>query len=78
MRTIRASEIGVYLFCQRAWWYAKTGAPSENIAEIAAGEEIHGAHRRLVWNVGCLRGLAAAFLLISLTLIVIYFSNRLY
>jgi CRISPR/Cas system-associated exonuclease Cas4 (RecB family) len=78
MRTIRASEIGVYVFCQRAWWYARAGLPSENITEIAAGNEIHSAHRRQVWNVGCLKVIAAVVLLLSLALIIIYLSGRLF
>jgi CRISPR/Cas system-associated exonuclease Cas4 (RecB family) len=78
MRTIRASEIGTYLFCQRAWWYMKTGAPSENLAEMAAGNELHFRHGRKALELSCLRSLAYALLLMALVLIVVYFTNQLY
>lgn len=48
MRTIRSSEIGNYLYCRRAWWYRKTGTPSENQTELAAGTNLHRKHGRQV------------------------------
>jgi len=78
MRTIRASEIGTYLFCQRAWWYLRTGAPSENLAEMAAGSELHFRHGRKAMQLSCLRTLAYVLLLIALVVLAIYFTNRLF
>ncbi len=78
MRTIRASEIGTYLYCQRAWWYLKTGAPSENLAEMAAGSELHFRHGRQALQLSCLRSLAYVLLLVSLVVLAIYFTNRLF
>ena len=43
-RTLRASEIGAYIFCQRAWWYQSTGQPSENEPDLAAGTQLHDRH----------------------------------
>jgi len=78
MRTIRASEIGTYVFCQRAWWYLKSGQPSENTGEIAAGNEIHTSHRRQIWQIGCLQGIAVMLLLVSLALVVTFLMESLF
>jgi hypothetical protein len=69
VRTIRASEIGAYLYCQRAWWYNKLGHESENQAEMAGGTQIHEHHGRNVLATGCLRTLAYTLLLLALALL---------
>lgn len=38
---ITASEIGEFLYCQRAWWYRKQGAPSAQIEARSRGTEQH-------------------------------------
>ena len=77
MRTIRASEIGTYLYCQRAWWYQRQGVQSENQAELAGGTELHERHGRTVMAAGCLRDLAYALLLVSLVLLTIFVTRQL-
>ena len=63
MRIIRASEIGEFIFCHRAWWLRQVeGRASANIHELAAGTAVHQRHGRAVWLSGALR-LAAALLL---------------
>ncbi|HEX7974503.1 MAG TPA: hypothetical protein VF498_08860 [Anaerolineales bacterium] len=76
MRTIRASEIGTYLFCQRAWWYQKRGLPSENQTELASGSELHYRHGRAVLTTGCLRGVAYGLLLLALVLLAVYVTGK--
>lgn len=76
MRTIRASEIGTFLFCQRAWMYQIQGAQSENIAEMALGKDMHVSHGRAVFAAGCLRYLASGLMLASLLLAVVYFTKQ--
>jgi hypothetical protein len=76
MRIIRASEIGAYLYCHRAWWYQRQGLTSENQVELASGSELHREHGRKVLVAGLLRGLAMALLLAALVLLTIYLAGK--
>ncbi len=76
MRTLRASEISAYLYCQRAWWYQKQGKPSENQAELTTGTDLHYRHGRTVLVTGCLRLLAYVLLLLALALLTFYITGR--
>jgi hypothetical protein len=63
MRVIRASEIGEYIYCRRAWWLRHArGYQSANVHELAAGTAAHAGHGRTVWLGTALR-VAAIFLL---------------
>jgi hypothetical protein len=75
-RTIRASEIGAYLYCRRAWWYQKLGHPSQNQAEMAAGTDLHYRHGRAALRLGCLRYAAYALFLLALVLLALYLTNQ--
>jgi hypothetical protein len=73
MRVIRASEIGEYVFCHRAWWLRRVqGYESANVRELAEGAATHTRHGRLVSAAIGLRLLA--LLLIVLALITFVFS----
>jgi hypothetical protein len=72
MRTIRASEIGTYLYCQRAWWYQRLGYQSWNQAEMAAGQETHARHGRSLFIAGVVRTMAIGLILLSLVLFIAY------
>jgi hypothetical protein len=61
-RTIRASEIGTYLFCHKAWKYQRENMKSDNQAEMQAGTALHFAHGRKVIAIGFTRILAILFL----------------
>ena len=44
-RIIRASEIGRYVYCARAWWLGSVERlPSSNVREMEAGETAHRRH----------------------------------
>lgn len=74
---IRASEIGSYLYCRRAWWYRKQGMESENQAELATGTELHRLHGRKVLAAGLLRTIGITLLLAALVLLVAIFTSSL-
>lgn len=70
-RVIRASEIGEYEYCSRAWWYRhviKLNAPdsSEHRARLARGQDAHSEHGRSVARSGTLKVLGIALLLCGL------------
>jgi hypothetical protein len=68
MRLIRASEIGEYIYCHRAWWLRHIqGHHSANVRELATGTATHAGHGRLAWLGGVLR--LAAILLLALATI---------
>lgn len=73
---IRASEVGSYLYCRRAWWYRKQGVESENQAELDAGTELHRRHGRQVLAAGLLRTLGWILLLVAFILLVMYLALR--
>ena len=77
MRTIKASEIGAYLYCQRAWWYNLQGYAPGNQDELLGGTELHYRHSRAVLLSGCLRILAYALLLLALLLLAVYATRQL-
>jgi CRISPR/Cas system-associated exonuclease Cas4 (RecB family) len=72
MKPIRASEIGSFLYCARAWWYQQKGIQSSNQAEMTAGMELHRIHGRQVLASGFTRILALILLLVALALLAVY------
>lgn len=69
MRIIRASEVGEYVFCHRAWWLRHTrGLTSANTRALAEGTAAHASHGRRVGLSLALRGLALLFMLAALAL----------
>ena len=76
MKTIRASEVGSYLFCARAWRYHQQGIESTNQAEMTAGTELHRQHGRTVIASGLTRALAVILLLVALALLAAFCTAR--
>jgi hypothetical protein len=74
-RALRASEIGEYVFCQRAWWYAGRGFPSANKQALTFGTRWHQRHGRQVVQMGCLRLLGYACLMAGLVIAAIYLAE---
>jgi len=78
MKPIRASEIGTFLFCARAWWYQGRGTPSSNQAGLAAGTELHRRHGNAVLASGLTRLLGLGLLLAALMILTAYCTGRLF
>jgi CRISPR/Cas system-associated exonuclease Cas4 (RecB family) len=66
-RVIRASEIGEYLFCRRAWWLRAQGMESENRKALEAGTAEHEDLARRAALSGCLRTASFVVFLMALT-----------
>lgn len=63
---IRASEVGQYAFCARAWWLARVKSyPSANVAALDRGTAWHRAHGQAVERYCLGRRLAMALLLLA-------------
>lgn len=66
-RYIRASEVGQYAFCPRAWWLGVVeGLPSAHQEEMKAGEAAHRAHGRRARLALFLTRVAYALLMLAL------------
>ncbi|MCL4505589.1 MAG: hypothetical protein M1434_06065 [Chloroflexi bacterium] len=71
-RVIRASEIGQYQYCARAWWLSSVkGVSSANIQELTQGEAAHRRHGRRVWAAGFLRTLAIVLAILAIAVILL-------
>ena len=74
MKVIRASEIGEYVFCHRAWWLRHVqGYESANVRDLAEGTAAHATHGRLVSAASGLRALAILLFLIALIIAILSF-----
>jgi CRISPR/Cas system-associated exonuclease Cas4 (RecB family) len=72
MKTVRASEIGTFLYCKRALWYHLQGVPSKNTTELVTGSDLHEQHGRAVMVSGCLKTVAYLLFLSALIILTIY------
>jgi len=53
--TLQASEIGTYVFCQRAWWFQRQGIVQDASGATESGLAWHRRHGRRVLTAGILR-----------------------
>ena len=74
MKVIKASELGTYLYCRRAWWYRRQGVESSNQNELQAGETYHHQHSSKVWQASLLRLAGWLFVILAMILFVIYIT----
>ena len=65
---IRASEIGHYAFCARAWWLGRVkGRPSANLATMRRGTLKHTSHGRSVERYHLLRRAGTVLIVLAAT-----------
>lgn len=48
MKVVKASELGTYLYCRRAWVYQKQGIVSQHQEEFARGNDFHRQHGKRI------------------------------
>ena len=72
---IRASEIGTYMFCNRAWWLKRQeGRASTNLIEMSRGTRRHAQHARTVQGASALQRVSYTLIALSLIFIILYFA----
>lgn len=70
---IRASEIGQYAYCARAWWLSRVhGHRSTNVVALRRGEEQHRIHVQAVHRTNLLRRVAQSLLVLAAILLLIW------
>ena len=71
MRIIKASEMGAFLYCRKAWFYQLSGLESENQSELSGGSQMHRQHSLRVAGAGLLKLAGWALLLFALVLLAV-------
>ena len=65
-RVLRASEIGEYVFCHRAWWLDyMQGFESTHTQQMQAGTVRHAAHGRVVQRAELMQRAAVALFILA-------------
>ena len=68
---VRASDIGAWAFCHRAWWLAQVkNIPHQQPRVLQQGEAAHRAHGRTVVRAYRLRNAGLVLLVVGLILLV--------
>ncbi len=67
---IRASEVGMYVYCARAWWLQTVrGVSSQNVQALRAGVRRHTRHGGLVARAYRLQIIGYTLLALALLLV---------
>ena len=74
---IRASEIGQYDFCAKAWWLGSIdGVQPSNIRELQAGTAAHEQHGRQVQRASQLQRAAMGLVVLGVIVLVLALFAR--
>ena len=64
---IRASELGEYVYCARAWWLRREqGVESRNVAAMQRGRAAHDQHGRAVASIHTQRRLVLVLTVLAI------------
>jgi len=66
---IKASELGTFLYCHRAWWYERKGKKSNKQKELKMGIDYHKKHAMTLHKAIFLRYLAWGLFLLALIIL---------
>jgi len=73
IRIIRASEIGEYVFCHRAWWLHQIqGVESTNRELMSAGTRHHQAHGHAVIRSNALQRVALVLFTLAICAAILF------
>jgi hypothetical protein len=68
---IRASEIGEYVYCRRAWWLKRVkGLQSGHVRQLDDGRRYHEKHGAKVRTHSWMRKLAYVFIFLVVSIVV--------
>jgi len=72
-RVIRASEIGQYDYCAKAWWLGSVeGVQPSNVHELQAGIAAHEMHGRQVQRATRVQQIAIGLLVLGAILLAVF------
>ena len=74
--TIRASDVGLYVFCARAWRLKAEGYASQNVAEMTAGTASHRRHGGRVAAYALARRLSLVLFALALLALALWLVAR--
>jgi len=75
-RIIRASEIGQYVYCAKAWWLgAIDGVKPLNARELEIGAALHARHGRTIVVAGWAQRAAIGLMVIGAALALAWFAG---
>ena len=68
---LRASEVGLFTYCERAWGYAARGETSGNESRMLEGSSRHRMHAAVVSLFRRLRALGILFLFVGMAVVAV-------
>ena len=76
-QVVRASELGQYAYCAKAWWLGSVeGVPSANVREMDAGQSAHEQHGQTVQLAAWLNRAGLALVALGLVMLALFLLAR--